>query len=64
MGMVVAAVSFLVAGLAIARLGAPVLAHWSEGKELVFGASVVLLIAASFMLAMRLARPAARVQPR
>jgi nickel/cobalt transporter (NiCoT) family protein len=56
MGLVVSAVSLLVAGLAVAKWSSPVVDAWSDGKELLFGGAVVAAIAGSFLLALRLAR--------
>ncbi|GAB2894335.1 DNA repair protein [Uliginosibacterium flavum] len=56
MGLVVSSLSLLVSAFGIMKLASPAIGTWSEGKELYFGASLVLLIAASFMLAIRLAR--------
>ncbi len=58
MSLVVGSVSLLVAALAIARWSLPRVAAWSEGKELAFGAAVLAIMAGSFLLALRLARPA------
>jgi high-affinity nickel-transport protein len=56
MGLVVSAVSLLVAALAAARWLLPAVEAWSEGKEMAFGGVVVLAVAGSFLLALRLAR--------
>ncbi len=56
MGLVVSGVSLLVAALAAARWLLPAVDAWSDGKEIAFGAVVVLVIAGSFILALRLAR--------
>jgi nickel/cobalt transporter (NiCoT) family protein len=56
MGLVVAGVSLLVAGFGTARLLVPAVNAWSEGKELMFGAALVAIIALSFLAAMRLTR--------
>jgi high-affinity nickel-transport protein len=59
MGLVVAGVSLLVAGFGAAKLLVPAVDAWSEGKELQFGAALVVMIALSFVAATRLAqRPA------
>jgi high-affinity nickel-transport protein len=56
MSVAVSGVSLLVAGLGLAKMASPLIDTWSEGKELVFGAIVVLVIAASYLLASTLAR--------
>ena len=56
MGLVVSGVSLLVAGFGIAKLLSPAVDAWSEGKELVFGFSLVAIIAISFIAAVRLTR--------
>lgn len=61
MGLVVAGVSLLVAGFGVARLLSPAVEAWSEGKELVFGFSLVAIIAVSFIAALRLTRSPATV---
>jgi high-affinity nickel-transport protein len=58
MSLVVGGVSLLVAAFGVMKLALPVVDAWSEGKELVFGAGVVVVIAGSFLLAVRLAAPA------
>ena len=62
MGAAVAGVSLLVAALGISRLVSPAFEAWSDGKELAFGALLVLSLAASYLLARGLAarRPSAR----
>jgi high-affinity nickel-transport protein len=57
MGLVVGGVSLLVAAFGVMKLALPVVDAWSEGKELVFGVGVVIVIAGSFVLAVRLAAP-------
>ena len=60
MGLVVSAISLLVASFGAAKLLSPAVDAWSEGKELIFGGVLVLVIALSFLLAVRLTqRPAA-----
>ncbi len=60
MGLVVSAISLLVAAFGAAKLLSPAVDAWSEGKELIFGGVLVLVIALSFLLAVRLTqRPAA-----
>ncbi|HEY6896659.1 MAG TPA: nickel transporter [Rhodocyclaceae bacterium] len=56
MGLVVSGVSLLVAGFTLAKLALPGVDAWSEGKELMFGLAVVLMIAGSFIAALHLAR--------
>lgn len=56
MGLVVSGVSLLVAAFGAAKLLSPAVDAWSEGKELVFGAGLVLVIALSFVLAQHLTR--------
>ena len=58
MSLVVGGVSLLVAAFGVMKLALPVVNAWSEGKELVFGAGLVVVIAGSFVLAVRLAAPA------
>lgn len=60
MALVVSGISLLVAAFGAARLLSPAVDAWSEGKELLFGAAVIALIALSFVAAIRLTqRPAA-----
>lgn len=61
MSVAVSAVSLGVAALGIARQLAPAVDTWTDGKELAFGAVVVGVMAASFMLARVWAGP--RAQP-
>ena len=56
MGLMVAAISFAVAGLGLARWRQADIAHWYEGKELLVGCGVIVLIGASFVLGNWLAR--------
>lgn len=56
MGLVVSGVSLLVAAFGAAKLLSPAVDAWSEGKELVFGATLVAVIALSFIAAVRLTR--------
>lgn len=56
MGLVVSGVSLLVAGFGVAKLLSPAVDAWSEGKELLFGFSLVAIIAISFIAAVRLTR--------
>ncbi len=59
MGLVVGGISLLVAALGLARLALPTVASWSQGKELLFGTTVVGLIAGSFFLSLWLTRSGA-----
>jgi nickel/cobalt transporter (NiCoT) family protein len=59
MGLVVSAISLLVAAFGAAKLVSPAVDAWSEGKELVFGSALVAIIAISFVAAMRLTRQSA-----
>ena len=62
MSLVVAGVSLLVGVFGVMKLSMPGIDAWSEGKELLLGGSVVAVIAASFLLALRLSRtPCLRV---
>ena len=56
MGLVVSGISLLVAAFGAAKLLSPAIDAWSEGKELVFGFSLVAIIALSFIWAVRLTR--------
>ncbi len=56
MSLVVASLSLLVAGFGIAKLTWPALNAWSEGKESLFGLTVVLVVASSFAMALWLTR--------
>ena len=56
MGLVVSGVSLLVAAFGAAKLLSPAVDAWSEGKELLFGFSLVAVIALSFLFALRLTR--------
>jgi high-affinity nickel-transport protein len=58
MSLAVSSVSLLVAALGAAKMVSPWLDDWSDGKELVFGAVVVAVIAGSYLLARRLDRRA------
>ena len=61
MGLVVSGVSLLVAAFGAAKMLSPAVDAWSEGKELVFGFTLVAIIAASFVAAVRLTRRPALV---
>ncbi len=56
MSLVVSGVSFLVGLFGLAKLLSPAIDAWSEGKELLFGLALVVVIAFSFVLALRLVR--------
>jgi high-affinity nickel-transport protein len=58
MSLAVSSVSLLVAALGAAKMVSPWVEDWSDGKELVFGAVVVAVIAGSYLLARQLARRA------
>jgi len=57
MSLVVGGVSLLVAAFGVMKLSMPSVEAWSEGREMVFGTGVVVVIAASYLLAVRLAAP-------
>lgn len=56
MSMAVSGVSLLVAGFGAAKLVSPSIDQWSDGKELMFGAVVVAVIASSFVVAVKVTR--------
>jgi len=56
MGLIVAGASLAVAGLGAARWAFPNVAAWSEGKELFFGAAVVVLVITGFFTSVWLTR--------
>ncbi|HMV19061.1 MAG TPA: nickel transporter [Zoogloea sp.] len=56
MALAVAGMSLLVAAYGLARLLSPRIEAWGEGKELLLGAVVVTVMAASFVVGLRLAR--------
>ena len=56
MGLMVAGISFAVAGFGLARWRQADIAQWYEGKELLVGCGVIVLIGASFVLGNWLAR--------
>jgi len=53
---VVAGVSLMVGAFGAMKLSLPAIDAWSEGKEIFFGCAVVLVIAGSFLLSIRLSR--------
>lgn len=57
MSLVVGGISLLAAAFGIAKLALPAVDAWSEGKELAFGVAVIAVLAASFIVAVRLAEP-------
>lgn len=56
MSLAVSGVSLFVAGFGAAKLVSPSIDQWSDGKELMFGAIVVAVIATSFAAAVTVAR--------
>lgn len=56
MGLMVAAISFAVAGFGLARWLHADLSHWYEGKEVLIGCGVIFLLTSSFVLGNWLAR--------
>ena len=60
LGLVVAGISLMVAAFGLMKLAMPAVGTWSEGKELWFGSTVVAVVAASFLMVLRLGRPARR----
>jgi high-affinity nickel-transport protein len=56
MGLMVAAISFAVAGFGIARWLRTDVSQWYEGKEVLLGAGVIALLTASFIVGNWLAR--------
>jgi nickel/cobalt transporter (NiCoT) family protein len=61
MSLAVAGVSLLVGTFGVMKMSLPTIDAWSEGKELFFGAGLVLVIAGSFLLATHLTRQPAVV---
>jgi len=61
MSLTVAGVSLLVAAFGVMKMLLPTVDAWSEGKELFFSAAVVTVIAGSYLLAVRMTRPATRI---
>ncbi len=59
MSLVVAGVSLLVAAFGFMKLTVPAIDSWSEGKELYFGAAVMMVVAGSFLMALWLTRTVA-----
>ena len=54
--LAVAGVSLLVAAFGAAKFAMPAVENWSDGKELMFGSAVVLLILLAFVAGQMLAR--------
>jgi high-affinity nickel-transport protein len=52
--LAVSTASLLVAAFGMGKLLSPAVDHWSEGRELMFGLAVVLVIASSYVFARRL----------
>lgn len=61
MGLVVSGISLVVSGFGVMKLLSPTVDSWSSGKELLFGASLIVLIAGSFLLALRLSSRGSRI---
>lgn len=62
MSLAVSGVSLLVAAVGLARLLSPAVESWTDGKELAFGATVIMVIGLSYLLARLLARRAMSVR--
>jgi ABC-type antimicrobial peptide transport system permease subunit len=58
MGIAVATVSLLVGALSLAKVMSPMVAQWTDGKEVVFGSLVVAALAGSYVVARTIARRA------
>ena len=56
MGLVVACLSLMVSAFGMMKLCLPAVDTWSEGKEIIFGMGMVIVIAGGFILAIGLAR--------
>jgi len=56
MSVVVSAVSLLIAAMGIGKLLSPAFQGWTEGRELAFGAAVVVVIALGYVFAISLSR--------
>lgn len=59
MGLTISGLSLLVGTFGLIKYFSPQAGAWSDGKEIAFGAVIVVLIGMSFLLVVRLARPAA-----
>jgi nickel/cobalt transporter (NiCoT) family protein len=55
MSLVVAGMSLVIAGFGVAKLAVPAVEHWTQGSELIIGAVVVVVVAVSYLVAVRLA---------
>ncbi len=62
MGVAVSALSLVVAGVALARILMPAIDAWLDERSLSLGIAATLLVGASFLIALRLARRAAQVR--
>lgn len=62
MSVTISLASLAVASFGIGKLVSPAVEHWGDGKELLFGACVVALIAVSYLLACWVARLGGVVQ--
>lgn len=60
MSLAVGGVSLLIAGFALAKMTSPAIDGWSDGKELIFGSAVVVIVLVSYLLGKRLAQTPAR----
>lgn len=58
MSVAVSGVSLIVAALGVAKQAAPAVEAWADGKEMAFGALVLGVVVASFVLALAWPRPA------
>lgn len=56
MGLVVAGMSLIVAAFGLAKLASPLVDAWSDGKELGLGIALIVVMAVSYVTAMRLAK--------
>ena len=64
LGLVIAGLSLAVAAFALAQRYSTPLAAWAEGRELAFGAGVIVAVAAAFALGRALARRPAMIRAR
>ncbi|MEY4593320.1 MAG: hypothetical protein RIR18_2215 [Pseudomonadota bacterium] len=56
MSLVVSVISLLVCAFGVVKLSVPALDGWAEGKELLIGFGLLLMVAASYQVSMRLGR--------
>jgi nickel/cobalt transporter (NiCoT) family protein len=56
MSMVVSVISLMVCAFGVLKLSVPALDGWAEGKELLIGLGLLLMVAASYQFSMRLGR--------